>query len=152
MIFQKNIIFLLFKRHQTPIFGLIKWNSDAAFAYSFLGIVLGISGKIPPKTRNEFVVASFCSEISPLASYPFHEKWKDGVWNQGIFRILFCVLLTSYVEFIPTLRSSRAYVSVRPSVSLSVCPVIFWRSFARPIIARSACGRRPWVQIPWVAV
>ena len=74
MIFHEIIIFLLFKRHRTPIFGLIKWNPDAAFADSFLGIVLGMGGKMPPKTPNEFVVASFCSEISPMVSCPFHEK------------------------------------------------------------------------------
>ena len=41
------------------------------------------------------------------------------------------------------------------SISLSLCPVVrvnVCRSFLRPVIATSACGRRPRDQIPWVAV
>ena len=41
------------------------------------------------------------------------------------------------------------------SGSLYLCPVVyvhFWRSFVRPVIARSACGRKPRGQITWVEV
>ena len=30
--------------------------------------------KLPPEMRNEFVVASFCSEILTIVSFPFRER------------------------------------------------------------------------------
>ena len=64
----------------------------------------GWAKKLPPKTQNEFVVASFCLKISPMVSCPFHEK---RALNQVIFNIPFCVLSTSYVEIILEATISR---------------------------------------------
>ena len=38
--------------------------------------------------------------LSPVFLGNITEKWEAGVWNQGIFGILFCVWSTSYVETI----------------------------------------------------
>ena len=35
-----------------------------------------------------------------MVSHLFRLKWEARIWNQGIFRIIFCVLSTSYVEII----------------------------------------------------
>ena len=43
--------------------------------------------KMPPKIHNEYVIASFRSEISPMVSCLFREKWDSGVLNQGTFAI-----------------------------------------------------------------
>ena len=66
--------------------------------------------------RNQFVIAIFHSEISPVVSCLFREIWEAGVWNQGIFRILFCVLSTSYVEII--LEATIARVFYYPDVGV----------------------------------
>ena len=73
--------------------------------------------------------------------------------------------------FIPTLGyGGPQWVSVKficPSVSLFLClsvylsiymslclslwiifPINFWKSFVRPLIVCSACGRRPYIKIP----
>ena len=99
---------------QTLTFGCIKWTPYVAFTDSFLDIVFGHYfrqeiKKLPSKTGNEYVVTSFCSEISPMVSCPFREEWEAGVWNQGIFRILFCILLTSYAEIILEATISRVF-------------------------------------------
>ena len=47
----------------------------------------------------------------------------------------------------PPVGFSRAYMSILPSPCMVVL-VNFWQLCARPVIARSACGRRPQVQIP----
>ena len=61
----------------------------------------------------------------------------------------------------PSGVQSKLYVhisvclSLRLSISLSLSPFVhidFWRFFAWPIIAHSACGRRTRVQIPLVVV
>ena len=46
---------------------------------------------------------------------------------------------------------SRAYMSVSKSLC-SVVHIYFWRQFKWPVIAHSACGRRPRGQTPQVAV
>ena len=64
----------------TLIFGYIKWTPEFVFTNIFLNIVFsqyvrqGMGKKLPPKTRNEFAVASFCSAISPMVSCPFSKK------------------------------------------------------------------------------
>ena len=52
-----------------------------------------------PKTQNG-CLAIFCEEILPIVSCPFREKLEAGVCNQGTFRKLFYVLLTSWVEIV----------------------------------------------------
>ena len=42
-------------------------------------------------------------------SCPFHEKWEAGVWNKGTLRILFWVLLRSYIEIILKAVISRVF-------------------------------------------
>ena len=76
--------------------------------------LVSISGKLwakklLPKMRNESIITSFCSAISSLVSCLFCEKLEAGVWNQGTFRIPFCVLLTSYVEIILESTISRVF-------------------------------------------
>ena len=44
-----------------------------------------------------------------MESCPFLDKWDPGVWNQGIFRILFCFLLISYVGIIPEATILRVF-------------------------------------------
>ena len=60
-----------------PTFGYIKWGPYVVFTDSVLDITFGQyvrqgmgKKKIPPKTWDEFVVAIFCSEISPMVSCP----------------------------------------------------------------------------------
>ena len=83
-------------------FGYIKWTPDGSFTGSFFDIVLsqyvrqGMGKTFPQKTRNEFVIANFCLEISPMVEFPFDDKLLYRVWNQGIFRILLCVLSILY--------------------------------------------------------
>ena len=43
-------------------------------------------------------------------SCPFHENWKAGVWNQGVIRILFCLLSASYVEITLEAKIYRVYL------------------------------------------
>ena len=111
-----------------------------------------------------------------MVSCKFRKKIEAGVWNKYIFRILFCVLLTAYVEIMikstiygdfsdPAVcfRINRCYPHTgvrRTPVGSSwaymyFCPFIrvaFWQSFARTVIVCSACGWRPQDKIPWVAV
>ena len=51
-----------------------------------------------------------------MVSCTFHEKWDARIWKQGIFRILFCFLLTSYVDIIKEATISR--VLSYPAVSV----------------------------------
>ena len=82
--------------------------------------------------RNESVIEGFCLEISPMVEFPFREKWEAGVWNQGIFRILFCILLTSYVNFILDATISRFF-----SPRCKLIKVTNWLSTYLHIIFRS---------------
>ena len=94
-------------------FGYIKWTPDGSFTGSFFDIVLsqyvrqGMGKTFPQKTRNEFVIADFCLEISPMVEFPFDDKLLYRVWNQGIFRILLCVWLIAYREIILEYTISR---------------------------------------------
>ena len=44
-----------------------------------------------------------------MVSCTFREKLEAGVWNKGTFRIIFCVLSTSYVEIILEAMISRVF-------------------------------------------
>ena len=73
--------------------------------FSLMLCLVSISGEgwveeLPPKTQNDFVGTSFFLEISPMVSSPFYDFFEARVCNQGIFKILFYVLLASYVEII----------------------------------------------------
>ena len=65
---------------QTLTFGYIQSTPYVAFTGSFLDIVYcqhdkrGMGRKMPPRILNEFIVASFRSETSPMFSCPFREK------------------------------------------------------------------------------
>ena len=56
----------------------------------------------------------FSSEILPMVLYAFCKKWEDGVWNQGILRIIICVLLVSYIDILleVTISSVLSYPDV----------------------------------------
>ena len=103
---------------RTLIFGYIKWTLDVAFTGIFLDIVCGqyfrqeMGKTLPPQMRNESVITSFCLERLPRVLCPFREKWETGVWNQGIFRILLCVLSTSYIEIILEATMPRVYLPI----------------------------------------
>ena len=65
--------------------------------------------KLPPKMRNTFVAASFYSAILPMVSCLFRQKWEAGMWNKGIFRIIFCVLSISYIYIILESKIPRVF-------------------------------------------
>ena len=94
--------------------------------------LVSMSGKVwaenlPPKTHNNFVFTSFCSTISPMVLYLFCEKWEVGVWNQGIFGILFCVVSTTYLEFIQDATISQVFPTYLYLITLAYFPVkIVW--------------------------
>ena len=56
---------------------------------------------------NESIITSFCLARSPMVSCPFREKWESGVWNQGIFTIIFCVYLHCPKEITTCSREGR---------------------------------------------
>ena len=104
--FSWHNIFLLFNCHPNPHLWVyimdprcfLYWQFPWYFVWSVF--LARNRQKMPPKMWNEFVMDSFCSAISPMVSWPFREKWEAGVWNQGNFRKLFCVLSTPYIEII----------------------------------------------------
>ena len=102
---------------RTIAFGCIKWTPYVAFTGSFLDIVFGqyfrqdMRKIMPPKMRNDSVISSSCSAILSMMSCPFRKKWESGVWNQGTFRILFWILLTSYIEIILEDTISRVFLT-----------------------------------------
>ena len=65
---------------QTPNFGYI--NVPQMLPLLAISLILGwvsMSGKVweeklPPKTRNEFVAASFCLTLSPIVSFLFRKN------------------------------------------------------------------------------
>ena len=74
-------------------------------AFPLILCLVSMSGEgwakiLSPKIRNNLVVTIFQSAILPMVSCLLSEKWEAGVWNQGIFRIVFCVLSILYVEII----------------------------------------------------
>ena len=70
---------------QNLTFGYIKCTPYVAFTSSFLDIVFGqyvrreMGKKLPPKMRENLIVASFHSAISPIVAYSFREKLEAGV-------------------------------------------------------------------------
>ena len=76
--------------NRTLTIGYIKCTTSFSFTGSFLDIVFGqyvrqgMVGKLPPKTRNDSVVSSFCLEFSPMVSCLFCEEWEAGLWNKYI--------------------------------------------------------------------
>ena len=76
--------------------------------------------KLPPKMQNDFVVTSFRSVISFMVSCPFREKWEAGVWNQGIFKIIFYILSASYVEIIRESTISRVFYHTAVALPSSI--------------------------------
>ena len=115
MFFTWHHIFNSLNTNQILNFGDIKWTPAVDFTGSFLDILIvqyvrqGLGKKLPPKMQNKFVFASFDSLISPIVSCPFCEKQESGVWNKGIYRILFCILLISYVKIILEAMLSRVF-------------------------------------------
>ena len=112
----------------TPNFRYIKWIPDVAVtcSFRFLYLVSMSSeewvGKVQPKMpkmRNEFFVTRFCSAILPMASCMFREKLEVGVWIQSISRILFYILLISYVEIILETTISR-FFTPRCTIFISI--------------------------------
>ena len=90
-------------------------DPDVASTVCFLDIVIvqcfrhGMGKKLPLKIQNDSIIASFCLAIWTMVSCTFHERWEAGVWNQGTFRILLCILLTSCVEFIIESKICRVF-------------------------------------------
>ena len=104
-------------------------------AVSLILCLVSISGegwakKLPPKMHNRSVFASFLLEISTMMSCPFCERWEAGVWNQGIFRILFSVLLKSYVEIILETMISRIFPYPAVGVIFEKCILSFCHKLA----------------------
>ena len=74
-------------------------------AFPLILCLVSMSGEgwakiLSPKIRNNLVVTIFQSAILPMVSCLLSKKWEAGVWNQGIFRIVFCILSILYVEII----------------------------------------------------
>ena len=65
---------------QTLTFGYIQWAPDDALTGSFLDVVFGLylrqgmSEKLPPKSWNEFIVASFSQQCLPCGHIRFVKK------------------------------------------------------------------------------
>ena len=114
-------------------------------------------GKIPWVA----VYISVCPSICPVVR---------GYFTIFLFILIFSVGVQHHDAFIPTLGSGgpqwRPVEHFCPYICLSLClsiclsfylsgwsfASIFFNQCVWPVIVRSACGRRPWVQIPWVAV
>ena len=80
----------------------------------------------------------------PASRWIYPPNW--GPEEPSGVQLRLCVCLSVFLSLC---------LSLSLSLSLSFCRVFwvtFWRTFARPEIACSACGRRPWVQIPRVTV
>ena len=84
-IFTWHNIFLFFNHHPDPHIWVYKMDPRCCLYWQFpwycvWAIFLTRNGqKLPSWIRDESVITSFCTAISPMVSYPFREKWEDGV-------------------------------------------------------------------------
>ena len=82
----------------------------AVFLIFYLVSISGEVWKNASKFSNDFIIASFFLEISPMVSCLFHEKLEAGVdnrLNQVNFWIQLYTLLKSYVEITLEYTTSR---------------------------------------------
>ena len=119
-------------------------------------------------TVSEHKAVLWLAEIYLYQSYTIVVRWPSQVitwalkyhWTCPIYWL--SNLVCSAETIIPQtgvwrtpVGSSQAYMSIRLSFSMYICLVVranFWQSQTRPVITCRAWGRRPRVQIPWVAV
>ena len=75
-------------------------------------------------TKNAELVCNcqFCSKILPVVPCWFGKKWEAGVWNQGIFRILLCVLWTPYVKLYSKLQYTEFFPAQLQEYTIKLCP------------------------------
>ena len=76
--------------------------------------LVSISGELRAKNCHQKIGISTSSQvllgnIAHVVICLFREKWEAGVCNQGIFRMIFYVLLASYVEIIIEAKISRVF-------------------------------------------
>ena len=96
--------YILPEWHIGSPFGLPQWqnlfNCSRVFIYvcHVRYVRRGMGGKFATKNIEWFRRCRFAFGNLPMVSIPFREKWESGVWNQGIFKILFYVLSASWVK------------------------------------------------------
>ena len=113
------------------------------FGYSVARVrcaIEGGEGKVEQVAKN---CAGVCVKLFRLAIYCTNPRLHTGSHY-----------ILGYQDIIPTLGSEGPQWGpvdlIYPSMCLSVFEVVhvaFWWTFVRPIIVRSTCSRRPWVQI-----
>ena len=95
----------------TLTFEYMKWNPYVALTGSFLDIVFGqyFSQEMGKNCHQKFGM-SLSSPVFALKYRPWcHVSFMDNETNKVTFSILFCVLLTSYIEVILEATISRVF-------------------------------------------